>query len=483
MQMFLTEYEEIPFEALTYLAGECNYGGRVTDDKDRRLLMSLLDVFYNERVLTDPDGEYRMPQNLEHGAVQRHIAALPARARPEVFGLHDNADISRDNQETAALLAGCLATQRAGGGAGAAAGGGEAAAAELTRALLARLPGDFDVAAAAAAYPVLYLNSMNTVLKQELIRYNRLVSVVRSSLRGVYLAARGLAVLSAELEACAAALVRGAVPQLWAARSYPSMKPLGSYVTDLLARYAARHVHTVAVPSCTPLGTCTRWPCPAVGRALLPLHEAAGLLRDGPAGQVRRSARAHGGRAQLWAARSYPSMKPLGSYVTDLLARYAARHVHTVRRSARAHGGRAQLWAARSYPSMKPLGSYVTDLLARYAARHVHTVAVPSCTPLGTCTRWPCPAVGRALLPLHEAAGLLRDGPAGQVRRSARAHGGRAQLWAARSYPSMKPLGSYVTDLLARYAARHVHTVAVPSCGPRAPTPPSSHSVMPKNTL
>lgn len=51
--MFLNEYDELQLTALTYLTGECNYGGRVTDDKDRRLLMSILSVFYNKAVVDD----------------------------------------------------------------------------------------------------------------------------------------------------------------------------------------------------------------------------------------------------------------------------------------------------------------------------------------------------------------------------------------------------------------------------------------------
>ena len=45
-QMFIDQYPDPPFEALTYLTGECNYGGRVTDDRDRRLIISLLAIFY-----------------------------------------------------------------------------------------------------------------------------------------------------------------------------------------------------------------------------------------------------------------------------------------------------------------------------------------------------------------------------------------------------------------------------------------------------
>lgn len=57
-QMFLNEYNELPLEALTYLFGECNYGGRVTDDKDRRLLLSLLSIFVCEDIVNDDAYRY-----------------------------------------------------------------------------------------------------------------------------------------------------------------------------------------------------------------------------------------------------------------------------------------------------------------------------------------------------------------------------------------------------------------------------------------
>uniref|UniRef100_A0A8C3XSS3 Dynein axonemal heavy chain 12 n=1 Tax=Chelydra serpentina TaxID=8475 RepID=A0A8C3XSS3_CHESE len=54
LQLFINEYDHVPFEAISYLTGECNYGGRVTDDWDRRLLMTMLDDFYNPDIVENP---------------------------------------------------------------------------------------------------------------------------------------------------------------------------------------------------------------------------------------------------------------------------------------------------------------------------------------------------------------------------------------------------------------------------------------------
>ncbi len=51
MQEYLDKYEDIPFRVLRFLFTEINYGGRVTDDKDRRLINNLIDTFCGPDVL------------------------------------------------------------------------------------------------------------------------------------------------------------------------------------------------------------------------------------------------------------------------------------------------------------------------------------------------------------------------------------------------------------------------------------------------
>ncbi|KAK5599306.1 Dynein heavy chain 3, axonemal [Crenichthys baileyi] len=240
IQMFLDEYDEVPLEALTYLTGECNYGGRVTDDKDRRLLLSLLSTFYSWELieqdcyhLCEGDGYY-VPAHGPYQMYVNYIRSLPICADPCVFGLHSNADITKDNQETNQLLEGILLTlpRQSGGGAKSP----QEVVEELSEDILSKLRADFDIQVVMDKYPVMYEESMNTVLRQEVIRFNRLTEVVRDSLANICKALKGQIVMSSELENVFNSMLVGKVPAMWAAKSYPSLKPLGSYVTDLLSR-------------------------------------------------------------------------------------------------------------------------------------------------------------------------------------------------------------------------------------------------------
>lgn len=98
-----------------------------------------------------------------------YINSLPLIATPEVFGLHENADINKDLQETQQLLDGLLTTQSRQDSGGGGAGGGksfEGVIADVAADILSRLPPNYDIEATEARYPQDYYNSMNTVLVQ-----------------------------------------------------------------------------------------------------------------------------------------------------------------------------------------------------------------------------------------------------------------------------------------------------------------------------
>lgn len=77
---------------------------------------------------------------------------------------------------------------------------------------------------------------MNTVLLQELVKFNELINVINETLNNVRKAIRGQVLMSPELEEVYVSMSVGKVPFAWERKSYPSLKPLGSYVNDLLAR-------------------------------------------------------------------------------------------------------------------------------------------------------------------------------------------------------------------------------------------------------
>ncbi|XP_015148870.2 dynein axonemal heavy chain 12 isoform X2 [Gallus gallus] len=241
LQLFINEYQHVPFEAVSYLTGECNYGGRVTDDWDRRLLLTVLDDFYNPEIIENPhytfspSGNYYAPPKGTYEDYIEFIKSLPFSQHPEVFGLHENVDISKDLQQTKILFESLLLTQ-GGDIQGTSSGGGDSTLYEIADDILSKLPNDFDIESCLAKYPVRYEESMNTVLVQEMERFNNLLQTIRITLTNLKKAIKGLVVMDAELEALCGSLLIGKVPENWAKQSYPSLKPLGSYILDFLQR-------------------------------------------------------------------------------------------------------------------------------------------------------------------------------------------------------------------------------------------------------
>ncbi|XP_067287631.1 dynein axonemal heavy chain 1 isoform X1 [Pseudorasbora parva] len=240
LKMFLDEYQDIPYKVLKYTAGEINYGGRVTDNWDRRCILNILEDFYCPAVLGpehiySPSGEYRQisTENNVKGYLT-YFRGLPINDSPEIFGLHDNANISFAQNETFALLGTLVKLQPR-----VAASGGqsrEEIIEEIVEGIVEKIPNLINVQEVMHKYPVMYEESMNTVLVQEIIRYNKLTAVISQSLSDLVKALKGSVVMSSQLELMANSLFINAVPDIWKAKAYPSLKPLASWVSDLVQR-------------------------------------------------------------------------------------------------------------------------------------------------------------------------------------------------------------------------------------------------------
>ncbi|XP_076648749.1 dynein heavy chain at 62B [Halictus rubicundus] len=243
LQLYMNDYAEIPFKAILYLTGECNYGGRVTDDRDRRCLNTILQDFYNLDVITDPNysfspkagPEYALPKKHEYDDYIKLIEGIPLNPPPEALGLHMNAGITRDLELADTFFRSMLLIQRTGTT-------GDTSKQDeillnMKKDIYDRMPTLFDIEEAQKRYPVMYMESMNTVLIQELERYNTLLREVRQSLSMLENAVKGLVVMTPALEDLAGHIMSSRIPQSWMkVCAYPSLKPLPGFVNDFLDR-------------------------------------------------------------------------------------------------------------------------------------------------------------------------------------------------------------------------------------------------------
>lgn len=81
------------------MLGEVHYGGRVTDDFDKRLLNTFCTVWFNDNIFNENFLFYKGYKIITLKQVTDYlniIDTFPPTDPPQAYGLHSNADITYD---------------------------------------------------------------------------------------------------------------------------------------------------------------------------------------------------------------------------------------------------------------------------------------------------------------------------------------------------------------------------------------------------
>ncbi|KAL8431229.1 hypothetical protein ACSSS7_005428 [Eimeria intestinalis] len=235
----------LPWTLLRYLASDINYGGRVTDEWDRRLLRYLCsEILIEENLPLDlappPSSPFTvLPPDLSCAETLAFILAFGS--RQQVFGLQANAALAITATESSTMQQLLMRVHQQQGAsldhearkAAASSTSGMEKAASI---VLAQMPPPFNIREAAASRPHAYENAMETVLLQELARYNALISLTVEILKIPIDAAGGLIEYTPQVEELSQCLRQNRVPQAVAAASYPMAFSLFAWLANLKKR-------------------------------------------------------------------------------------------------------------------------------------------------------------------------------------------------------------------------------------------------------
>ncbi|XP_052798280.1 dynein axonemal heavy chain 8-like [Mya arenaria] len=228
----------VSWVTVRYMLGEVQYGGRVTDDYDKRLLNTFARVWFGDFMFADSFQfytGYKIPKVKTYDMFMQHIELLPLVDSPEAFGLHPNADITYQTNMAANILDTTMSIQPKEGGAGAGESR-ETVVFRMAEDMLDKLPADYIPHEVKDRLRKMgHLHPVNIFLKQEIDRMQRVINIVRITLSDLKLAIEGTIIMSENLRDALDNMFDAKVPNLWRKISWQS-STLGFWYTELLER-------------------------------------------------------------------------------------------------------------------------------------------------------------------------------------------------------------------------------------------------------
>ncbi|KAJ3364693.1 hypothetical protein GGF32_001332 [Allomyces javanicus] len=233
---YLEGSPKVPWTDLRYNFGEIMYGGHISDDWDRRLCSSYLEVYVREDLLEsgfELAPGFAAPPNLDYKEYQRYIdESLPAES-PNLYGLHPNAEIGVLTKMADKLFKTLLEMQPQDAAAGSAVSKEEKVKAMVDE-VMGSLPDSFNVQELMSR--VEERTPFISVALQECDRMSMLTNEIRRSLKELDLGLKGDLTITESMEALMNAIFFGTVPASWEKLAYPSLNPLAAWYADLLQR-------------------------------------------------------------------------------------------------------------------------------------------------------------------------------------------------------------------------------------------------------
>ena len=239
LDMDAKKAKDVTWSTVRYMISEIQYGGRITDDWDRRQMNTYAESFFCQAVL-EPGYSflkgYSIPMATEINAFREHVNTYPSTDIPEVFGLNMNADLvfRLDNAEK--VFTTIMDTMPKGGG------GGKGATREeividLCKDLLSKLPPNFKMEDVKTWMKKNgETKPINISFRQEIDVLDKILRTVRTTLVNLQLAIDGTIVMSDDLAQALDSLANARVPPVWLKNAWFSPTS-GIWFQSLLGRF------------------------------------------------------------------------------------------------------------------------------------------------------------------------------------------------------------------------------------------------------
>ena len=212
------------------------YGGHISDDWDRRLCSSYLEVYVQESMMEsgfELAPGFGAPPSMDYKEYHRFIDENLPPESPYLYGLHPNAEIGVLTKMADRLFQTMLEMQPRDASTGTAVSREEKVKQALDE-IMEKLPDSFNtpelIARVEERTP--YIN----VAIQECDRMAILTNEIRRSLKELDLGLKGDLTISESMEALMNSIFFNQVPASWERLAYPSLQGLATWYADLLLR-------------------------------------------------------------------------------------------------------------------------------------------------------------------------------------------------------------------------------------------------------